>query len=101
MPDRRDKSPESRGHTSSIPVKIPRKQEGLYREVLGVLEDRQVHYAVAGALALQKHTGICRYTKDLDIFLRSEDVALAIGYLQENGLQCVIIDPDWLDKHYR
>jgi hypothetical protein len=101
MPDRRDKSPERRGHTSSIPVKIPRKQEVLYREVLSVLEDRQVPYAVAGAFALQKHTGICRYTKDLDIFLCSEDVVPALGYLQEHRFQCEILDPVWLAKAHR
>jgi hypothetical protein len=101
MPGHRDKSPGNSGHTSSIPVKIPRKQEGLYREVLSVLEDRHVPYAVAGAFALQKHTGICRYTKDLDIFLCPEDVALALDYLQEHGFQCEILDPVWLAKAHR
>jgi hypothetical protein len=101
MPGRRDKSPENSGHTSSIPVKIPRKQEGLYREVLSVLEDRHLPYAVAGAFALQKHTGICRYTKDLDIFLCSGDVAQALAHLQEHGFECEILDPVWLAKARR
>src|SRR5437899_10003423 len=76
MPEPADKLPDGATLTSSIPVAIPPKQEGLYREVLSILEDRHVPYAVAGAFALQQHTGICRYTKDLDIFLRSEDVEI-------------------------
>jgi len=84
MPEPADKLPDGATLTSSIPVAIPPKQEGLYREVLSVLEDRHVPYAVAGAFALQQHTGICRYTKDLDIFLRSEDVAKALGHLREH-----------------
>src|SRR5205809_1314694 len=39
--------------TSSIPLRIPTEQEALYREVLTVLEDQQIPYAVAGAFALQ------------------------------------------------
>ena len=44
--------------TSSIPLRIPAEQEALYREVLTVLEEQQIPYAVAGAFALQMHTGI-------------------------------------------
>src|SRR3989475_1161323 len=87
--------------TSSIPLRIPTEQEALYREVLTVLEDQQIPYAVAGAFALQMHTGICRYTKDLDVFLRSEDVAKALGHLREHGFECEICDPVWLAKAHR
>jgi len=101
MPEPADKLPDGATLTSSIPVAIPPKQEGLYREVLSILEDRHVPYAVAGAFALQQHTGICRYTKDLDIFLRSEDVAKALGHLREHGFECEICDPVWLAKAHR
>src|SRR5437588_13123217 len=101
MPEPADKLPDGATLTSSIPVAIPPKQEGLYREVLSILEDRHVPYAVAGAFALQQHTGICRYTKDLDIFLRSEDVAKALGHLREHGFECEICDPVWLAKVHR
>jgi hypothetical protein len=40
--------------------------------VLSILEEKHVPFAVAGAFALQHHTGICRETKDLDIFLPAE-----------------------------
>ena len=44
----------------------------MFREVMALLEAKKVPFAVGGALALQKHTGICRETKDFDVFLASE-----------------------------
>jgi hypothetical protein len=87
--------------TSSIPLRIPAEQEALYREVLTVLEDQQIPYAVAGAFALQMHTGICRYTKDLDVFLRAEEVPTTLAKLHEHGFECEICDPVWLAKAQR
>ena len=87
--------------TSSIPLRIPTEQEALYREVLTVLEDQQIPYAVAGAFALQMHTGICRYTKDLDVFLRAEEVPTTLAKLHEHGFECEICDPVWLAKAQR
>src|ERR1700693_3660053 len=84
VPEPRDKTPESSTLTSSIPARIPEEQKSLYREVLQVLEQYEVPYAVAGAFALQKHTGICRDTKDLDVFLTSEHVPAALARLQEH-----------------
>jgi len=87
--------------TSSIPLRIPEEQESLYREVLIVLEENKIPYAVAGAFALQMHTGICRYTKDLDVFLRSEEVPETLRRLKVQGFECEICDPVWLAKAHR
>ena len=54
--------------TSSGPLQIPEEQQALFREVLELLEQKNLDFAVAGAFALQEHTGICRDTKDLDLF---------------------------------
>jgi hypothetical protein len=56
--------------TSSAPLDLPEEQKALFREVLGVLEERQLPFAVGGGFALQQHTGVSRFTKDLDIFVR-------------------------------
>jgi hypothetical protein len=96
-----DKTPESLPVTSSVPAELPEKQEILAREVLMVLEQHRVPYAVAGAFALLHHTGICRATKDLDIFLTSESSSTALRYLQEHGFQCELCDPVWLAKVHR
>ena len=87
--------------TSSGPLDIPEKQETLFREVLTLLEQKNISYAVAGAFALREHTGICRDTKDLDVFLTSENAALALHYLREDGFQCEVRNPIWLFKAHR
>ena len=58
-------------------------------------------YVVAGAFALQKHTGIWRDTKDLDLFLPAEVAAEALRHLEEEGFEIEISDPVWLAKAHR
>ena len=87
--------------TSSVPAAIPAEQQTLFREVLALLEQRGVAYAVAGAFALQEHTGIYRDTKDLDIFLTPQNAAMALRHLREEGYDCEVCDPVWLFKAHR
>lgn len=87
--------------TSSSPLVLPREQEDLFREILTLLENRQISYAVAGAFAMQEHTGICRDTKDLDVFLTAENAALAVDHLRNAGFECEVFDPVWLYKAHR
>ena len=77
---------------------VPEEQEGLFRGVLTSLEERQVPYAVSGAFALRQHTGICRFTKDLDLFMTAESSKKAFAYLREQGFECEVVDPVWLAK---
>ena len=79
-------------------MEIPEEQAALFREVLGVLEERQVPYAVSGAFALRAHTGICRFTKDLDLFMTAKTSCDVFPYLRERGFECDICDPVWLAK---
>ena len=96
-----DKTPDIVPITSSVPADLPEKQETLAREVLMVLERQRIPYAVAGAFALLQHTGICRTTKDLDLFLTAESWSAALTHLQEHRFQCEICDPVWLAKVHR
>src|SRR5262249_52748431 len=84
--------------SSSTPPKFAPEQEKLFREVLRLLNEKQVPYMVSGAFALQKHTGIWRNTKDLDLFVSAERQKLALGYLQEAGFECEVCDPVWVAK---
>jgi nucleotidyltransferase DUF2204 len=88
-------------YTSSIPQQLPEKQEGLFREVLSVLESKKIPYAVSGAFALRQHTGISRFTKDLDLFLSPAEVPNALSALREQGFVCDMVDPVWLAKARR
>ena len=84
--------------TSSDPLPIPAAQKKLFREVLTLFEARCIPFAVAGAFALQAHTGICRDTKDLDLFLTSRNAPIALDYLEREGFDCEVCDPVWLFK---
>ena len=87
--------------TSSIPSAIPEEQETLFREILRVFEDAKISYTVAGAFALRAHTGICRDTKDLDIFLTAESLPAAMAVLKQQHFEYEVCDPVWLHKAHR
>ncbi len=95
------KTPESSSRTSAIAVPLPPEAASLYREVLLAMNEHGIPYAVAGAFALHKYTGICRVTKDLDLFMKSEDVPAALQYLDQQGFRCETLDPVWLAKAHR
>lgn len=80
---------------------MPEEQAALFREVLLALEEKEVPYAVSGAFALRQHTGICRVTKDLDLFMTAGTALRALPYLQERGFECEVRDPVWLAKAWK
>lgn len=87
--------------TSASPIPIPKEQYSLFHSVLSLFEQGHISYAVAGAFALQAHTGIFRDTKDLDVFLSATNAQAAIGYLGGRGFVCEVCDPVWLYKVHR
>ncbi len=87
--------------TSSVPTVLPGDQESLFLDVLNTFEERGLPFAVSGAFALQQHTGICRFTKDLDIFLSPEAARDALALLEQKGYECEVCDPVWLAKAHR
>jgi Nucleotidyl transferase of unknown function (DUF2204) len=87
--------------SSSTPPVFAPEQEELFREVLRLLNQSGVPFVVSGAFALREHTGICRDTKDLDVFLPAERVGEAMRFLQQHGFECEVTDPVWLAKAHR
>ena len=87
--------------STSVAPQFPAEQEALFREVLQLLNDKQVPYAVSGAFALHRHTGIWRNTKDLDLFLTAENAKQALEVLKEDGFETEVVDPVWLSKAWR
>ena len=87
--------------SSSTPPEFAPEQVKLFRAVLKHLNETRVPYVVSGAAALQLHTGICRDTKDLDLFLPAEHVEAALHSLQEEGFVTEVSDPVWLAKAHR
>jgi hypothetical protein len=94
-------NPEELPKTSSSPADAAEEQVGLFRDVLEALERRGVPYAVSGAFALRQHTGICRQTKDLDLFVTAASCAATLACLREEGMECEVTDPVWLAKAKR
>lgn len=87
--------------STSRPPEFPPEQQALFCEVLQHLNRACVPYVVSGAFALQRHTGICRDTKDLDLFLPAEVVPEALRLLRDGGFETEIRDPVWLAKAHR
>lgn len=87
--------------SSSTAPDFAKEQQDLFREVLELMNARKVPYVVSGAFALQKHTGIYRDTKDLDLFLPAEHAIEALRYLAEDGFETEVCDPVWLAKAHR
>ena len=87
--------------TSSFEPEYAEEERRLYREVLLMLNELGVPYAVSGAFALQHHTGIWRDTKDLDLFLTSENMGRALEGLQAAGFECKVWDPVWRAKAHQ
>lgn len=69
-----------------------------YRGAIECLTQARIPFAIAGAFALQQHTGIWRNTKDLDLFIEARIVPEALEQLRRRGFRTEITDPVWLAK---
>jgi hypothetical protein len=70
----------------------------LYRDALDMLNRTGVPYLVGGTYAFQYYAGICRTTKDFDIFVRPRDVRRVLAVLQRCGFRTEITFHHWLAK---
>jgi predicted nucleotidyltransferase len=70
----------------------------MFAEVLHLLTAGNVPFAVSGAFALQRHTGIWRDTKDLDVFLTDDQIEKAFAAVRAHNYETEIRDPVWLCK---
>src|SRR5262249_62152878 len=73
----------------------------LFAETLRALSDAGVEFLIGGAFALSKYTGIERFTKDLDIFVREADCARTLDVLRRIGCQTEWTFRHWLAKARR
>ena len=101
MAEHSPKSPDAPPLTSASATPLPPEATALYRDVLLAMNEHGIPYAVAGAFALQKYTGIWRVTKDLDLFVKAADVPAALEHLCKQGFRCETLDPVWLSKAHR
>jgi hypothetical protein len=71
-----------------------------YCSVMEALERGKVPFLVGGAFAFNRYTGIIRHTKDLDIFLKFENLDQARRTLEQAGYRTELTFPHWLAKAY-
>jgi hypothetical protein len=76
-------------------------EEEIYGRVIDILQGADVPFLLAGAFALNVHTGIWRSTKDLDFFVAPEDLEPAYRALEAQGYRIEVVDRVWLSKAWR
>jgi hypothetical protein len=75
------------------------QQEGqVYARWLDLMNQAGIAYVVGGAFAVFAYTGIQRITKDLDIFIKPEDLKIVLDTMVKQGFAVEITDPHWLAK---
>jgi hypothetical protein len=79
---------------------LPQATIEFYRDAMRALEESGVPFLVGGAHAFGRYTGIVRYTKDFDIFVRPADFDRALDAFTRQGWQTERSFPHWLGKAY-
>ncbi len=73
----------------------------VYGDALRALQRAGIPFAMGGALALHAYTGIWRDTKDVDVFLKRQDLKAALGALAAAGFETNLEYEHWLAKARR
>jgi hypothetical protein len=71
-----------------------------YLDALDVLDGSGLPYCIGGAYALAYHAGVVRHTKDLDVFVRRDDLPHIIAAFEKAGYRTERAHPHWLAKAF-
>lgn len=80
---------------------VSSEQERIFRLAISLLDAARVPFLLAGAFATHAYSGAWRNTKDLDLFLRPDDVLEALDALKAGGFETELRDPYWLAKAWK
>jgi hypothetical protein len=80
---------------------LPAEQSRVYREALRLMNQSGINYAVGAAFARYAYTSIWRQTKDLDVFVKPDDLRPMMDQLEANGFETEIKDKHWLAKAWK
>jgi hypothetical protein len=69
-----------------------------YRTVILTMQRAGVPLLVGGAFAFEFYTGISRFTKDLDLFVRTKDAERVLDVFRSAGYKTEVTAPHWLAK---
>jgi hypothetical protein len=96
-----EKDEKKQNETRERRPRLPAEQSRVYREALNVLNNSGLRYAVGAAFARYAYTSIWRQTKDLDVFVRPEDLRQVMEVLHEAGFETEVRQPNWLAKAWK
>jgi hypothetical protein len=71
-----------------------------YLKALEILDQSKIRYVVGGAYAMAAHAGIVRHTKDLDVFMKPQDVERTFAVFEQHGYPSELTHPHWVGKIY-
>lgn len=71
-----------------------------YCRSLQILQQHNIPFLVGGAYAFDRHTGIARHTKDLDLFVHSRDGKRAMQAFAQSGYETDLSASHWLGKAF-
>ena len=74
------------------------KTREFYRHVMERLRAEGIPFMIGGAYALQQYTGVCRHTKDIDLFVRPTDRERVLAALDAAGYETELTSPVWIAK---
>lgn len=83
--------------SASGPDALDPKRTFYYRTIKA-LQDVHVPFLVGGAYALRHYTGITRETKDLDLFVRPQDLEYALDTISAAGYRTEVTFTHWIGK---
>jgi hypothetical protein len=69
-----------------------------YAECLETAKLANVPFVIGGGFAVNAHTGIARFTKDIDIFCKAGDYPRILNKFSELGYETRVEDERWLAK---
>src|SRR6266550_2406552 len=69
-----------------------------YAAALKALRASPIPFLIGGAHGLARYLGVERETKDLDIFIRPEDIHRTLSFFDERGYRTELTFPHWLGK---
>ena len=86
------------GRSVVRPLYLAPAEASLFHEWLEVLRRSGVPYAIGGAYGHYAFTGVWRDSKDLDAFVRPQDVRPALDAFDAAGFRTELRDTHWLAK---
>jgi hypothetical protein len=87
-----------RGRVVTRPLYVAPDEASVFHDWLSVMGGTSVPYALGGAYAQYAYTGVWRDSKDLDVFVRPQDVHAVLDAFAAAGFDTDLRDPHWLAK---